>query len=350
MTSTPWSRPDIKRKTLVQVLDVESIFPLNACPFTTEDQDGVPYIVLPCHSPHPLQEAEQQWALATALHEATHVFNCRIRPLSSPYSFYWAWFDEALAVYMETLHKYRDNFRFLRTWIEKPELSLDNSDAYYQAGQFLAYLVGKMGVEFVNRVWMESAPGEKPFEAITRMLPANETLVSADPNKRDLFASGYCMDSWFLNDPASEMYSPELYRRFGERAVTESFVMKSGWKVETTDKPEEQEHLDHLACRYYRFYIKDNMEQLSVELHSPDEAGTSPLKAELASVTKEGRRERVISLLPAPGNSRKKTRLQTTVKTINPKQLDHFILTVTNCGVSRQHDDRKRYTIKASAG
>lgn len=354
LTSSPWSRPALNQITEVQVLDVTTIFPSISSPFTTENQEGIPYIVLPCRTSDPTREAERQWALATAVHEATHVFNCRERPLSSPYSARWGWFDEALAVFMEMqlITDYRDHFRLLGNWIERPELSLDDPVANYQAGQFVAYLAKRLGIEFVNRVWMESAPGETPFEAIARLLPEEEKFVSTDPDERDLFASGYCLDSWFLNDPTSSAYAPDLYARYGERAITESFVLRSGAKVGTNDKPAEQDTLNHLACRYYRFYLEGGVEQLSVELHSSDESGKSPLKAELAVVTKENQRGQAIPLRPASNNTGGKTLLTTRVKRINPDELDHFILVVTNCGIRAApplHDDGKKFTIKTSA-
>jgi hypothetical protein len=186
LTSPPWSRLELDRKIEVHILNVAAFFPTMSGPFTTEDIEGIPFIVLPCRTSDPTCEAEQQWALATAVHEATHVFNYRIRPLHSPYSNKWGWFDEALAVFMEMqlIIDYRDHFRFLGDWIERPELSLDDPVANYHAGQFVAYLAKRLGIEFVNRVWMESMPGETPFEAIERLLPEGQKLVSAGDNRK----------------------------------------------------------------------------------------------------------------------------------------------------------------------
>lgn len=353
MTSPPWSRPRIDRVIEVQVLDVATILPAKPSPFTAED-NGVPYIVLPCCTFAPSYEAERHWALATAVHEATHVFNCQQRPLSSPYSAQWAWFDEALAVFMEMrlITDYCDHFRFLGNWIERPEVSLDDRVANYQAGQFVAYLAKRLGIEFVNRVWMESAPGETPIEAIIRLAPEGQKLVSADPDERDLFASGYCLHSWFLNDPDSPAHAPELYARYGERAITESYVLRAGDGVGTSENPGEQETLDHLACRYYRFYLEDGVRRLSVELHSSDRPGKRPLKAELAAVTRENRLEQVIPLRPASDNKSTETFLAARVNRTDPLKQDHFILVVTNCGVRGfipPHDDGKQFVIKASA-
>lgn len=352
LTSLHWSRPAINRITEVQVLDVATIFPSIASPFTTENQ-GIPYIVLPCRTSDPTCEAERQWALATAVHEATHVFNYQQRPLHSPYSAKWAWFDEALAVFLEMqlIKDYRDHFRFLGTWIEKPELSLDDPVAGYQAGQFVAYLAKRLGIEFVNSVWTESAMQETPLEAIARLLPVGRKFVSADPDERDLFASGYCLDSWFLNDPNSRAYDPDVHARYGERAITEGFVLRPGAEVGASDKTREQDSLNHLACRYYRFYLEGGVKELMVELHASDKSGESTLKAELAVVTKEKRRGQVISLRPASNNTCGGSILTAHVKRVSSK-LDYFIMVVTNCGtraVNPPHDDGKQFTIRASA-
>jgi hypothetical protein len=347
LTSSPMSRPESDRITEVYVLDVASIFPMMSASFTSEDQDGVPYIVLPCRTSDPTCEAERQRALATAVHEATHVFNYRKRPLSSPYSARWGWFDEALAVFMEMrlITDYRDHFRFLGNWIEKPELSLDAPAANYQAGQFLAYLAKRLGIEFVNRVWMESEERETPIETITRLLSGGLKLASADPVESDLFAS-YCLESWFLTDPAGLMYAPDLYERYGERAITESFALRSGESVGTSEDPKEQDALDHLACRYYRFYLNDGIKKVNVELQSSDEAESFPLKAELAIVSRDNQLGQVIPLRSTPNN---RNILAAHVNHDDPFKDDHFILVVTNCGLSQRFDDEKRFTIKALA-
>lgn len=352
MTSQPWSRPELNCITEVYIQDV---FHGLSSPFATEDDKGIPYIVLPCRTSEPTNEAERQWALATAIHEATHVFNYCKRPLSSPYSEKWAWFDEGLAIFMETkmIADYRDHFRFMGDWIERPELSLDDSITnYQQAGQFVAYLVKRFEIDFVNRVWTESMEGETPLEAVARLLPKGQKLISADPDERDLFASGYCLDSWFLNDPASLAYNPDLYARYGERSITESFVLRPDDQIMTSNKMGEQSEVSHLACRCYRFYIEGKVTQLCIDLSSPGEPEKFPLKAELAFVTRENRRGQVLPLRPAPHHSNGETLLTIQVENISLDEVDHFILVVTNCGMSAprtSQGSRRTITIKALA-
>ncbi|MBI1766717.1 MAG: hypothetical protein HYR56_35370 [Acidobacteria bacterium] len=353
MTAPPLARPGLQWKTQVQIFDLAAYLRSDARAFTAEDQQGVPYIALPSRTKEPTQEAEQRWALATAVHEATHVFNCRERPLSSLYAGRWAWFDEALAVFMEmqVLGDVGDHFRVLGDWIENPELSLDAPNACYQAGLFVAYMAKRLGIEFVNRVWMESEPLETPLDALARLMPAGQIFLSAKPDEHDLFASGYCLDSWFLADPASAAHAPELFARFGERAVSESFVLGTGEQAATGDT------LDHLACRYYRFYLNAGVRQLRLELETLEAGEQSWLKAEVAMATNEKRCGLVIPLRPATAtNPITATLLSAQVTLLDLNDIDHLILVVTNCGTRAAqvrpdipHDDRKPYAIRVWA-
>jgi Family of unknown function (DUF6055) len=355
LTSPPWSRPAPEWTTEVRVLDLATHYPWSGgAPFTTENEQGRPIIILPSRTSEPTREAEKQWALATAVHEATHVFNCWIRPSSSLYSAKWEWFDEALAMFMEKMliPNYHDHFRYLGNWIERPELSLDAPETSYQAVQFVAYLAKRLGTRFINRVWMEAEERESPFEAMARLLPKEQQLVSAAPGVRDLFASGYCLDSWFLNDPASPAYNQDLYERFGERAVTESFVLRPSQHVKTSGKYEERDALNRLACRYYRFYLEEEATQLHVTLHILDESEKPSLKAELAEVTKEGCQGTIVPLTPSSNLSSGRSIFSASVTPSDSNRFDCFLLVVTNCQTEFRpiHFDRKlRFVIEASA-
>jgi hypothetical protein len=345
LTAPPWSRPPLDRVVEVLVLDPATLFLGDGGPFTTVSATGEPYIVLPCRSFEPTLALETGWALAVAVHEATHVFNCQLRHLlDDVMADHWAWFDEATALLAEQLllPAQQDHFRFLGEWFAKPEIPLDDFNARYTAGQFVRYLAARFDLAFVNRVWLASLPAETPLAALTRLLPAGHTFLSAAPHISDVFASGYCLDSWFLNDPASAAYAPELYARYGERALSESFELQAGQSAETSDA------LDHLACRYYRFYLAGDVREIQLEI-TPAQA-QAPLKAELVSVTKEQRRGVVTPLCP-PDPTRPV--LAARLAQARTAAVDHFILVVTNCGTraaqidpARPHDDQKWYALK----
>lgn len=359
MTEAPWSRPapvvDKGKKTHVFIYDSD--------PFTADDPfsvlprgsnaSSVPYIVLPCRSDETTGQAELHRAAAEAVHEATHVFNFTERPFDNMLAGEWEWYDEGFAVFMETfvVAGNPDYVRFLKNWIDMPETPLDHPNAKYQAGMFVRYMARRMGSAFINEVWTKSSPTEGPFQAIQRLLPPKHTLVTPDPAVRDLFASGYCMDPFFLWDHESAGLAPEVFARYGERAITDTLVLRSGQSGATDGV------LDHLACRYYRFYLKGGISKLQVTL-TPEGAtrGTgTPLKGELAAVTLEGRRVGITPLRTSAGRApTAPLHLSAELKDFDQAEIDHLILVVSNCGKTAKdgtgrHDDEKDFNVEAVA-
>jgi hypothetical protein len=357
MINLPWSRrkpvAGDDGRTNVYVFDTSELISSDGSPFMHADFEGIPYICLPSRSFEPSIQAEMHRAAAEAAHEGVHIFNYRERPLNSVHWRPWAWFDEALAVFMEThlIAGNHDHFRFLKNWIDLPEAPLDDWSARYQAGMFACYLEKRIP-GFINQVWTESEQTEEPLEAMARLLPDGQKFVSCDPNVKDIFASGYCMDSYFLWDHESDNLAPELFVRFGERAITESFVVRPGQQEMSSG-----ERLDHLACRYYRIYFKGEVQSLQVRVQSEDPAGLTSLKAELAEVTAEMRRGVIEPLRPvlapagtAPGS------LAVELIRLDAEELDHLALVVTNCGTRAArdntripHDDGKTFSVMISA-
>jgi hypothetical protein len=348
MTSAPWQREppvaDRTGKTHVYVLDNS--------PFTAHDRNEIPYIGLSCRSNEPTTQAELHRAAAEAVHEGTHLFNYRERPMHDPNSDVWEWFDEGLAVLMEMLvaSGNPDYFRFLMDWIDVPEMSLDDPEGHYQAGMFIRYLGKKMGLEFVNKVWMQSEIQESPLEAIKRMMPSSQKFISADPNDRDLFASGYCIDPYFVWDYASSSVAPDVFLRYGERAISES-------KLLSADSPEEiTGELNHLACRYYRFFLKGDVTRVQLDFKVADPNNTTPFKAEVAVVTKDKRRIAGRYLYPVESETGVASHLSTVLDGFDLDDIDHLVLVVSNCGtrtlrqaMGKDNDDQKQFVITALA-
>lgn len=347
MTAEPWGRepPAVGEagKTHVYVFD--------SSPLTSYDLRKVPYIVLPSRSSEPTSHAELSRAGAEAIHVATHLFNYRERPFHDVRSAPWEWFDEGMAVLMEMLVApgNADYFRSLIDWSDNPQIPINDPDGKYQAGMFIRYLSKRLGLEFINDVWTKSDPEEGPLEALQRLMPGGEKLVSADPEVRDLFASGYCIDPYFIRENTSVSLASDVYIRFGERAVSESLELPSdnGRSIGGT--------LDHLACRYYRFYLRSGVTRLTVAVGCEDGCDVSPLKAEVAVVTKDRRRPLVAPLRasagPRPGGGGK---LTCVLEGLDPKSTDHVVLVLSNCGVrsslnipAEESDDDKKYVIAA---
>lgn len=348
MRTAPWQRkPPVVNgtgKTLVYVLD--------SSPFTFHDRDEVPYIVLSCRSNEPTTQAELHRAAAEAVHEGTHLFNYSERPMHDPNSSAWEWFDEGLAVLMEMLvaSGNPDYFRFLMDWIDVPEMSLDDPDGHYQAGMFTRYLAKKMGLDFVNNVWIKSKIKESPIEALERMMPANQKFISADPGEQDIFASGYCIDPYFIWEHASASIAPDVFLRYGERAISESKLLHAGTQAHISGQ------LNHLACRYYRFFLKSNISRVQIDFTVTDPQSTTPFKAEVAVVAKDKQRLRVSCLRTLDEQTPATGRLSAVLDDLDPDEIDHLVLVVSNCGIrtsqqhgGKAHDDKKDFTIMASA-
>ena len=347
MTSGPWNRElpptDATGKTHVYILDDS--------PFTTYDRDHNPYIVLSCRSNEPTTQAELHRAAAEAVHEGTHLFNYKKRPMYELNSEAWVWFDEGLAMLMEMLVSpgNPDYFRFLTNWIDMPEMSLDDPDAHYVSGMFVRYLSKKMGCAFVNDVWMKSEEQETPLETLERLMPEGQRFISANPDEEDLFASGYCIDPYFIWDHGHPGVAPDVFLRYGERAISESRFLKAKANSEI------EGFLDHLACRYYRFFLKSDVRSLDVEFNPLESARETPFKAEIVAITKEREREKRFLLRASENGDGASQKLSVSLSDLDPDVLDHLVLVVSNCGMRSQlqgrrpHDDKKEYRIVASA-
>jgi len=321
----------------------------------TDIPSGVPYIVLPSRCDEPTIQAELHKAAAEAVHEAAHVFNYTQRQFHELTSHAWKWFDEAFAVFMEThvISGNQDYFRYVMDWIDLPETPLDAEYAKYQAGMFVRYIakIGELGPAFVNQVWTQSEPDEKPFEALARFLRSKGLILSsADPDVTDIFGSGYCLEPYFLWHHRSPSLAPDVFARYGERAVSQSWEMYPGRDETTTGM------LDHLACRYYRYYVRSGVTRLRVELQRQS-VNPAPLKGEMVIIRKNLERSTTLPLrasdqakLPAVPT------LSVELRDLDPDSIDHIVLVVSNCGLramtddeDEPHDDQQAFTLRATA-
>jgi hypothetical protein len=360
MTSPPWNRPRPQtvgenKKTHVYVCNVTS-------PFTAPDPHKIPCIVLSSRSNETTTHAELYRASAEAVHEATHLFNYAERPHLETSSHPWLWFDEGMAVLMETVVAAgnHDHFRYLMNWIDTPEMPLDAPGGKYQAGMFVRYLSKKLGADFVNDVWTKSPVKMGPLEALDHFAAQRGlAFASALPHVDDIFASGYCLDPYFLWEPMSLSLAPEIFVRYGERAISECFVMQPGDKI-TKPRGERSEpllyHLDHLSCRYYRFHLRGGVSQLNISVVPEEPCESSPLKAEAVVVNADRLRTPTVTLQRPAANANGAGGLSAVVPTPKADEVDHVVLVVSNCGMASMlnaagtgHDDNKRFTLTVEA-
>jgi len=347
MTAPPWNWPlpltDESKKTRVYVCDED--------PATNYDENNIPCVLLPSRSDEPTSHGELLRAAAEAVHEATHVFTFTHRPHQETSSKPWIWFDEGLAVLMETMVSAGnpDYFRFLQNWIDMPECSLDDPDERYQAGIFLNYLHQRLGPEFIKQVWTQSDLGEGPIEALERFSALrNLTFLSANPTVQDLFGSGYCVDPFFMWDHRSVAMAPDIFFRFGERAISQSFFLASNTKSEVNE-----DMLDHLSCRYYRFNLASDVSSVKIDMLVEGPCEETKLKAEVAIVDLERQRERIVALKRAQNSPDGTAGLLSENITVS-NGIHHLVLVVSNCGKKARgdgemHDDGKSFHISAVA-
>jgi len=303
-------------KTIVYICDIDY-------PFTGQFRaEDAPFIALPSRSREPTNEAALRRAAAEAIHEAVHVFNYSKRPFAEAFSAKWQWFDEALAIYLESyvLPGNHDYFRYMANWVDWLGIPMNDWAVEYQACFFVQYL----GPELANQVWMESEEHETPLQALQRLAPAKRGLEFAHPDKQDLFASGYSMDCYFLRDHASVCFSPELCSRFGDRAVVASGSI-------SRDAPALifEGKLAHLACNYFRVYPHRGVDRLRIVMR-PGAGSQTKLKAEVAIAYPDFHRGKVTTLLAGPAAHSDGSR-SAEIDDLPSHDLNHVVIVVTNC-------------------
>lgn len=340
-------------------------------------------LALPARSNEPAWEAELGQALSTAVHELSHALNAQVLPyrrlgpngqerrksaelarcIAS-----WLWLDEGIAEAAEaafaanqllrkkngeqdTLPLNHDWLRFALDWVDRPERSLDDFDAVYQAGFFVRYLHRRMnGPHFVNDVWQKSARVwdhhltsdcsalSALAEACKELNPSEEFCSATAP---DIFASGYCFDSYFLNDPKSKAYEPEVYGRFRERAVTRTWRM--GMVKEWPDGKAEKYTLLGLACRYFRLIPPEETRRLLVRVLPPPGKTVESIKsfkAEIAFAFAQPGPDNGYCQQGPKGITVRQTlfgngELTCEIPSFSTEACDHAVLVVTNCDYSR---------------
>jgi len=243
----------------VYVTDVTSIYPSDS-PFTSVGADDRPYVVLRSRMDAPTREAALACAEAEAIHEATHVCAWTLRPpqRNPLVEREWNWLNEGTAIFMESeIAAGNPGFmRFVMDWVDKPEVSLPDPAAEYQAGMFVRYMAKTFGEKFVWCLWSESTEDQGPIAAL------DDALKAKGRDLRTLFHD-YCMDSYFTCDPDRKSFFPRVHARFGSRLARETWRLTQGaaTKEAATDLP-------HLACHYYRVHPGGCRFRVSLETHS----------------------------------------------------------------------------------
>lgn len=328
ITGPPFLRPSLpdERPIEVYVFESSDLTQFQGQPFTFLDGDSRPFIGLPCRTDQPTVHAEHQYAATSAVHEATHVFNHVLRPMHESET--WRWFDEATAVFMEpwVFAGNHDHLRFAMNWSDLPEVPLDHPRHCYAAGIFAAYLARSQRPDFMTKIWTHPTKKATALDAIADCLRERGKIFSSDnPGDADVIFSQYCVDSYFLWDTSSLGFLPDLYARYGERAITESF------RVEPSKSPGSGTYrIDHLACRYFLLDMRDDVREVFVNVRTPSPNGRSYLKPALVSVRADFSRGENWEFTHAvePGL----LQFSAVTRDLVPSEVDHLVLVVSNCG------------------
>lgn len=336
------------KKTLVYVLDLAAVGPGYGWPSSDHaiDPPHPPFICLPARTEHPTLDAALQYARVAAIHEATHVFNARERPIGKFSYFLWRWLNEGMAVFLETVLAggCPDYLQYCLNWVDRPERPLDDPQACYQAAMFVRCLEKTAGEGFVSQLWTQADEEEPPVAALARMLADEKNLVFASASHEDLFGWVYCRDAYFLLDPTSTCFSPEVFARFGGRAVTEAFALGRGGRAAARDR------LDHLGCRYYLIRPVGHVSGVEVRLTPRSTKGAGVLKAQLAVAAQDMRRGQTVLLRSQPSSAASEpmpvAAARLDLAAAGP--IDHVVLVIANCGDEAGSDGQEYgLTIKA---
>jgi hypothetical protein len=357
LSSSPYSRhpprTDDTGKTHVYVCD-PSMLIRAGCPFASHDAHHVPYIVLPSRSRGATLDEEKAVARAQAAHETTHAFNFLQRPLDQIDTAAWAWLDEGTAVHIEATlcPGAQVALPYAASWVSRPEIPLDVERAWYLAGAFVSYLCEKYGAEFLRQVWMQQDP--TALAAIGKVARGyGSPFVDATPGSLDLFARGYCTDSYFPAEAQPGKHLRYVYERYGSRVPTSSHEL-------TIDHRREQfvGEIDHLACRYHRLYVGFG-EECSVSVEAPCADRGLLLKAHLAVVQSDGGQGHLVPLYPVGEPTEAcMVKLAATLTSGYYRNADHLVLVVSNCGllgnrdynlnIIPDNDDHQPYAVEIS--
>ncbi len=312
--------------------------PQGICGRATPAGSGIPPLLeLNCIGPEPSCAAARQRRQVTAVHEMTHLFQFEYDP-----PLRWMWLDEASATAMEN-HVYprsTDFFRYLVLWFAYPERSLDSGTGY-DCVSFVTYLVRRFGADIIPHIYDAGLGGDTKLEPIAALDAALQssgcTIASAGPG--DVFASGYCADAYFVDDPTSRLHHPKLRRRFADRAVTESFA-RYPVRDAARDDP-----VQHLGCRYYSFRLVPGSRALQVTVRPQDGRAREHLRADLYGVDHQFHRLGNARLADALGDGS----LGGELPDFTESALDHAVLVVANCawGQGSADNDDLRFAIHA---
>ena len=315
----------------------------------------VPVLALPSRFYHSTETAAKKHASSCAVHELSHALGTSSlayrrdithhsqRPPGDWALFRsWLWFDEGRSVAAEQRFlPGNDSWKACGLdWVDRPERALDLLEARYQAAFFVRYLDAFMQSRgqpnFTSLIWRKSSTiwdsarnhNVTPLTALGAIAVAlhEHSEVFASPEEVDVFASNYCMDSYFHCLP-TRSDDPLAFVTYKERAIART------WNLSHVD-PKNPQHisettsLPQFACRYFRFNPQARAGRLTARVETDPGAD---LKIELALV-----RNNTLKRVPQPPATRSDGRGKLVLaiqsdQALTKELFDHAVLVVSHC-------------------
>lgn len=310
---------------------VNLILGANASPYVRMELDGntgrwVPEIWMTCCSASITDEEERREIQAVAAHEGFHVFTHSQSDMINPSTGLptirgklWAWYDEAMAVFMESDVIAGNNawYCFGPQWVDHPHAALDYDEVrtYYRWVFFVRYLCRRHGANFLHSVWHNRAKADdSPFDVISR-LSGKAIINSSADFVGDVFTSEFCVDSYFIWHE-----EPDIFNRFGERALAYSFKLDPG---ESQTMPIKVP--GWLGCSYYRICTPRSLNSLNVCVRK-GELKSNALKVLGFSVNQNGNKKQIF-----PFTRNGDCKFVIIDQTLLGSDTDHIVIMIVNC-------------------
>jgi Family of unknown function (DUF6055) len=201
---------------------------------------GPSRIILSNRSCEITEEARVDRAKTEAVHEVCHVFQFDRRPPRFDLrGSSWDWITEATAAYCEQFvyPRGKEGCFYCQDWLDSPEVSLDVQG--YSSSMFMRWLDRRSRTYSIGQIWENAEQADRPLDVVERL---------TGHSTEELFTD-YARDAYFLRDPDSHCFLPEVHSLWGSREIRKDFILPkdSGQQFKGT--------INHLAAMYFAVRI-----------------------------------------------------------------------------------------------
>jgi hypothetical protein len=263
-------------------------------------------ILLPNRSWEISVAARVDRARAEATHEVCHVYQFTRRlPQDDPVYDLWAWINDAAAVWAEQFVNRGggESCFYCQDWLDSPEVPLDRQS--YPSCMFIRWFASQFTSASVGRLWETARPNEGPLDIIERL---HGPIA-------DLFTN-YARDGYFLCDPSSHCYYPDVHFLWGFREIRYRFLLPS------CTNPPFDGVIDHLAAVYFEVRTNADVAKIHCVLVLPKPV--QGVRAWISQVKPDLHRGANEEFKPVDGGH------QEAILNTDHDNTDHYVIIVTN--------------------